>query len=204
VFQTGDDILTSSPVIDANGTIFFGSRDNCLYAVNPGNMTAAASDWPMFRKEPGHTGLAETISIPAVISSIPVKNETGVDINTPQIRVNFAPYIQTAQVQTDSLTLIKITDSGNEDIEGYAVLNWVDYNNSGFRLSAVFTRENDEVPLDYNQEYQASITYFEQNPDDAEAQDETVFSWSFKTASESEGSHSGSGHAGCFIQAMLF
>ncbi|MFZ2634564.1 MAG: PQQ-binding-like beta-propeller repeat protein [Desulfosalsimonadaceae bacterium] len=205
VFQTGD-IIQSSPVIDADGTIFFGSRDNNLYAINPGNLTPANSSWAMFRQNSLHTGTVEDITIPAVISLSPERSNTDVDVQTTKVYVNFSPVVEASQIDIDSFTLKKETDSGKETVEGFSVLDWVRFNNSGYNISAVFERLNDNEPLEYNTKYYGAIRYADNPPADGteiETYDK-IYSWSFTTQSEPEkndGSGSG-GDPGCFIGTM--
>jgi outer membrane protein assembly factor BamB len=56
-FKTGGAVV-SSPAIDANGTIYFGSNDLYLYALNSSSLGVANSPWPMFRHDPQRTGRA--------------------------------------------------------------------------------------------------------------------------------------------------
>ena len=200
VFQTGD-IIRSSPVIDTNGTIYFGSRDNNLYAINPGNLTPADSAWPMFRQNSAHTGAAENIVIPAVISSVPGINSTGVDVTITEVQVNFSPQVETSQIDIDSFILEKKTESGRETLEGFAVLNFERYNNSGYHAVAVFKRFNNTEPLEFNTTYYGTIQYREEAEVDESTTDLT-YSWSFTTKSESieeDGSGSGGKFGGCFL-----
>ncbi|RJP89676.1 MAG: hypothetical protein C4518_09795 [Desulfobacteraceae bacterium] len=202
VFQTGDTIQ-SSPVIGADGTIFFGSRDNSIYAINPGNLTPANSSWPMFRQNSLHTGVAENITIPAVISSSPERNNIAVDVQTVEITVSFSPSVETSQIDIDSFKFEKGTGSGMEAVEGFAVLDWVRYNNSGYHITAVFERLNSNEPLAYNTKYYGTIRYTDNPPVEgveAEAFDKT-YTWSFTTQTEPEKDNkSGSGGSpGCFI-----
>jgi outer membrane protein assembly factor BamB len=159
-FKTGDGILESSPVIDEDGTIYFASRDKCVYAINPGNLKPADSPWPMFHQSPDRRGNSQSISIPAVISSSPAKNNTSVSINTETIAVNFSPDISDSQIDEDSFKMVKVNDDeDNEEIDGYASLDVVRYNNSGYHLSAIFERLDNDIPLKYNSKYKASISY---------------------------------------------
>ncbi len=188
VFQTGDDILYSSPTIDSNGTIYFGSRDNCLYAINPGNMNLADSDWPMFHQHTGHNGFAENIVISDVISNNPESNGRDIDINTNEFRINFSPLIEASQIQPDSFTFQKINDTGaNETIEGNAILDWVRYNQAGYNISAVFTRLDNKQALEFESKYRASIKYLpkEQIEGDGSVSEKT-YSFTFTTAAETE------------------
>lgn len=204
VFETGDSIQYSSPVIDKNGTIYFGSRDNCVYAVNPGNSDEEVVSWSMFRGGENHPGYIENISIPAVISSFPANNSLEIDTDTTQIFVNFSPAFEADKINADSFKLVKITSSGNETVDGYASLDWQRYNNSGYHISAVFTRLDDKNPLEYNTKYVGSISYKSTGIDDEKA--EKTFSWSFTTEIEPEldsGKGSG-GSPGCFIHSVRF
>ena len=216
VFQAGD-IIQSSPVIDSEGTIYFGSRDNYLYAINPGDLTPAESAWPMFRQNAAHTGAVDAVSLPVVISANPERNSTGVDVNkTPKIQVNFSPLVETSQIDIDSFILEKETESGRETVEGFSVLDFERYNNSGYHATAVFERLNDDEPLAYNTKYYGTIKYSDSLPADGEEEAEAgetsetipydkTFSWSFTTEAEPEqetGSGSG-GSPGCFIGTIL-
>jgi outer membrane protein assembly factor BamB len=221
VFQAGD-IIQSSPVIDSEGTIYFGSRDNYLYAINPGALTPAESAWPMFRQNAAHTGAVDAVSIPVVISASPERNSTGVDVNkTIKIQVNFSPLVETSQVDIDSFKLEKETKSGSqtvrETVEGFSVLDFERYNNSGYHVTAVFERLNDDEPMAYNTKYYGTIQYSDGLPDDGEEEEaeagetsetmsyDKTFSWSFTTEAEPEeetGSGSG-GSPGCFIGTIF-
>lgn len=216
VFQTKD-IIQSSPVIDADGTIYFGSRDNHLYAINPGNLTPADSPWPMFRQNAAHNGSVDAVSLPVVISASPERNSTGVDVNkTAKIHVNFSPLVETSQIDIDSFIFEKETESGRETVEGFSVLDFERYNNSGYHATAVFERLNDDEPLEYSTVYYGTIRYSDSLPADGEEETETgatsetipydkTFSWSFTTEAEPEeetGSGSG-GSPGCFIGTIF-
>ena len=211
VFKTGD-IIQSSPVIDSHGTIYFGSRDKYVYAINPGNLTAAKSAWPMFRRNAAHTGAADAISIPVVISSVPAQNDASVDVNSAaKIQVNFSPLVETSQIDIGSFKLEKETTSGTqtvrEVVEGFAVLDFERYNNSGYHVIAVFERLNKNEPLAYDTKYDGSIQYASALPTEgAAASFDKTFSWSFTTQSDPNAvvSKPGTGgHPGCFIGAML-
>ena len=224
VFQTGD-IIRSSPVIDAAGTIYFGSRNNSLYAINPGDSEPADSAWPMFRQNAAHTGTLENIALASVISSVPGKNSTGVDIQTTEVSVNFSPLMDASLINIDSFLLEQETDSGKESVEGYAVLVYKRYNNSAYHVAAVFNRLNQNEPLEYNTTYHASISYYSERTiadgesdiadgeSEAEAEteaedatEEKTYSFSFTTEveSEEEAAASGSGgEIGCFINTMI-
>ena len=207
VFQTGD-IVRSSPVIDADGTIYFGSRDNNLYAINPGNLTPADSAWPMFHRDAANSGAAKNIIIPAVISSVPGINSTGVDVTITEVQVNFSPQVETSSVDIDSFILEKGTESGREPVEGFAVLDFERYNNSGYHPAAVFQRLNNTEPLEYKTKYYGTIRYREETEVDESATDpyDQTYSWSFTTKSEpaeEDGSGSGGKFGGCFIGTMF-
>jgi len=142
-----------------------------------------------------------------VISSSPERSSTGVDIQTAQIRVNFSPLVEAAQVDIDSFKLEKETKSGKETVretvEGFAVLDFERYNNSGYHIAAVFERLNGDEPLAYNTKYYGTIKYADIKP--ADGQDSVSydkdFSWSFTTETapeKNDGSGSG-GNPGCFI-----
>jgi outer membrane protein assembly factor BamB len=190
IFKTGDDILYSSPTIDKNGTIYFGSHDKNLYAIQPGNMNLAEAPWPMFHKSADHSGSAQNIEIPSIISSSPSPNFNDIDINTNEIIVNFSPDIKTTQVQIDSF-ILKKEGTDASVIEGQAILKSKRYNNAGYHVVATFSPDDEELPLDYNTKYTASITYnpTTQNDDELtedEAVEEASYSWSFTTEIEPE------------------
>ena len=178
VFQTTEPIIESSPAIDGEGTIYFASRDKCLYAVNPGGVQAADASWPMFRKTASRTGNSEEISIPAIISAVPERNSVDVDIHLKTVTINFSPEITDSQVDVDSFRMMKINDNDEEEeITGYGFLDFVRYNNSGYHIAAVFTRLDDDIPLEYNTEYKVSISYFptpENETDSSEAATEST------------------------------
>ncbi|MDO9265314.1 MAG: PQQ-binding-like beta-propeller repeat protein [Desulfosalsimonadaceae bacterium] len=212
VFQAGD-IIQSSPVIAADGTIYFGSRDDHLYAINPGSLTPADSAWPMFHRNAAHTGAEDAVTIPAVISLSPERSSTDVDVKTVQFQVNFSPLVEASQIDIDSFKLEKETKSAEEiireTIEGFAVLNFERFNNSGYHIAAVFERLNGEEPLAYNTKYYGTIQYAGNQPadgaTDAISYDKT-FSWSFTTQTEPEEESGGSGTGGkigCFINTIF-
>ncbi len=211
-FQTGDSILYSSPVIDEGGTIYFGSRDDCVYAINPGGQSIASEGpWPMFRGNSQHSATLEnSITIPSVISSSPSPRSTGISAYLTEIKVNFSPEIVAAQIDTDSFRVRK-NNVNPQEIEGYATLKSVRYNNSAFNVSAVFERKDEDALLDYNTEYICSIRYREAMPTEGEdtleeggdGGYEETFSWTFKTQAEPEEESSGSGgDPSCFINAI--
>lgn len=87
-----DDYVDSSPVIGPDGTIYIGSLDRYLYAIN-GNGQGPASDapWPMFRRDAQRQGRA-----PAGVLTTPVTltfgNLSAVYDGTPKpITVTTAP-----------------------------------------------------------------------------------------------------------------
>jgi len=190
VFKTDDDILYSSPAIDQNGTIYIGSHDKCLYAINPGNIKLSESPWPMFHKSADHSGFSNSILIPDVISSSPSPNSIGVDIDTTEVQLNFAPDVKTSQILIDSFLLQKVTTEGNKVIQGQAIIKSNKYNNSGYNISVIFTPKATELPLEYNVKYQASVKYYptENNTTLAETEntETTSYAWSFTTEAESE------------------
>ena len=202
VFKTNDDILYASPTIDSNGTIYFGSSDNCLYAVNPGDMQPADSSWPMFHTNAGNTGAAENIIIPDIISSVPSGNRFDIAVDTSEFKINFSPDIESSQIQTDSFTLTKIDEgNNNEEIEGNTVLEWIQ---ASHNIAAVFTRLNDEEPLAFESKYTASINYKQKEAVEGEAAIESSYSFSFTTAAETEEDpHPSPGPGGCFIDSVL-
>jgi outer membrane protein assembly factor BamB len=53
-------VSESSPAIGTNGTVYFGSEDDNLYAVFGTTSLATNSPWPMFRRNPGHTASQNT------------------------------------------------------------------------------------------------------------------------------------------------
>jgi hypothetical protein len=54
-FITGGDVF-SSPVVGSDGTVYVGSNDHKLYAVYGDSLGLAKSSWPMFHRNPKHTG----------------------------------------------------------------------------------------------------------------------------------------------------
>ena len=54
-FETGDNVY-SSPAIGADGTVYVGSHDNKVYALESSSSGPADSPWPMFRQNARHTG----------------------------------------------------------------------------------------------------------------------------------------------------
>ncbi len=204
IFKTGDDILYCSPVIDANGTIYFGSHDKNLYAIQPGNMATAEAPWPMFRKNPAHSGAMPDIEISAVISSLPSPNTSNIDVNTNQIIVNFSPNIQTTQIQADSFTFKK---ENKTDLKGQVMIKTKRYNNTAYHPVAIFTVDDEELPLQYNTSYTASLTFIPTNQNSETATAETTsYSWSFKTESEPEEDPQPSPQSdwSCFINSVFF
>ena len=56
-FETRGDVL-SSPAIGSDGTLYFGSHDNKLYAFKTDSLGLAKSPWPMRGQNARHTGRA--------------------------------------------------------------------------------------------------------------------------------------------------
>ena len=54
-FKTGGGVL-SSPAIGSDGTVYFGSVDNKLYAIKTDSKGLAKSPWPMRGQNARHTG----------------------------------------------------------------------------------------------------------------------------------------------------
>jgi len=54
-YRTGDFIVTPSPAIGSDGTVYIGSNDGCLYAME-GSGTLASSPWPKFCHDNQNTG----------------------------------------------------------------------------------------------------------------------------------------------------
>ena len=48
--------MCSPPPIESDGTVYFGSRDNKLYAIKIDSRSLAKSPWPMFRQNAQRTG----------------------------------------------------------------------------------------------------------------------------------------------------
>ncbi len=48
-------IWHSSPVIGSDGTVYVGSLDKKLYAVNS-TLSTASADWPVYHNDPKHWG----------------------------------------------------------------------------------------------------------------------------------------------------
>jgi len=173
-FTTGDSIGLSSPAIGSDGTIYFGSRDGYVYAINPGELAPDNSPWPMFRKNTGHVGRAEGIVLPDVISTDPAKNSVDVEPAVSQISIKFSPTMTVpSDIDVDSFS-VKINGGSNDALIGYAVLDW-DHDN----LIATFFI-NKETPLVYGTTYSASIGYT-----DSSGTSKT-YAWDFTTITEPE------------------
>ena len=194
IYHTADDIVFSSPVIDSEGTIYFGSQDGCLYAVNPDNMKAADSPWPMFRKNAARTGLAENISIPDIISTEPLQRSREINRETNQIKINFSPHIDSDQIDIDQFTL----KTGSKTIDGFSYLDFTRYNNAGLRPTAIFERVDDETLLPYGTRYSATISYSTENGK------QKKYSFYFTTEKEPEEKpdNDPSSSFSCFINSM--
>jgi outer membrane protein assembly factor BamB len=54
-FETGGGVV-SSPAIGSDGTVYVGSDDNRLYAINTESLGLAKSPWPMRGQNARHTG----------------------------------------------------------------------------------------------------------------------------------------------------
>ena len=54
-FKTGDEVF-SSPAIGSDGTVYVGSLDNKLYAIQTDSKGLAKSPWPMRGQNARHTG----------------------------------------------------------------------------------------------------------------------------------------------------
>ena len=48
--------MSSSPAIGADGTIYVGSNDYYLYAINGNSGGLASTPWPMFHHDVRHSG----------------------------------------------------------------------------------------------------------------------------------------------------
>ncbi|MBT5322965.1 MAG: PQQ-like beta-propeller repeat protein [Verrucomicrobiales bacterium] len=59
-FDTGLGWLQSSPAIGPDGTVYVGSLDYKLYAINTDSKGLAKSPWPMRGQNARHTGRAPT------------------------------------------------------------------------------------------------------------------------------------------------
>ncbi|MEZ4604833.1 MAG: hypothetical protein R2861_15965 [Desulfobacterales bacterium] len=57
-----------------------------------------------------------------------------------EVQVNFSPMVENSQIDIDSFTLEKELESGRETVDGFAVLDFERYNNSGFHAVAVFKK----------------------------------------------------------------
>lgn len=51
--------IKSSPAIGSDGTIYFGSRDSCVYAIRSDSKGLARSSWPKFQHDNQNTGRAD-------------------------------------------------------------------------------------------------------------------------------------------------
>ena len=56
-FETGG-VVSSSPAIGSDGTVYVGSLDKKLYAIKTDSKGLAKSPWPMRGQNPQHTGHA--------------------------------------------------------------------------------------------------------------------------------------------------
>ena len=54
-FKTGG-VVSSSPAIGSDGTVYVGSSDKKLYAIKTDSKGLAKSPWPMRGQNPLHTG----------------------------------------------------------------------------------------------------------------------------------------------------
>jgi outer membrane protein assembly factor BamB len=201
VFTTGGEVRFSSPVIDANGTIYFGCQDQYVYAINPGTMTPAQSPWPMFRQNPARTGESGAILIPDIISTEPAIESIDVNPDIAQIKVFFSPTIQSEDVDIEKFMFEQVSDTGQEIIEGYSSLDSAPYNNNGERAIAIFERLDVKSPLSSETTYTASIPYTRTT---AGGTVEETFSWSFTTGSETENNPDtdSNSDSSCFLNTM--
>jgi len=55
-FETGNPVLSSSPAIGSDGTVYVGSVDKKLYAIKTDSKGLAKSPWPMRGQNARHTG----------------------------------------------------------------------------------------------------------------------------------------------------
>lgn len=99
----------SSPLIDSQGTIYVGSSDNNLYAIDDNQTGPAASPWPMFRHDARHTG---SVKQEEGVNPVPRSTGTGRWMVTETMRENSCEvpvgetdvYTLTIEQNGDSLT----------------------------------------------------------------------------------------------------
>jgi outer membrane protein assembly factor BamB len=72
VFTNATNYVLSSPAVASDGTVYFTSEDGNLYAVYGSAPLDTNSPWPMFRRNPRHTGTASPSSAGVMTCSPPV------------------------------------------------------------------------------------------------------------------------------------
>lgn len=175
-FKTEKDNLAlppySSPLIGPDGTLYFGSLDQNIYAI-PIGATLADSAWPMFHGGIEHRGINENIIISDIISTQPSGSSINVEISTSEILVNFGPAVEYGQIDIASFRIEQVNNLPSVAVDGYSVMAPI----SSDKRSAVFYVADN---LSYASEYKASLNYT------AADGTEKTYTWNFYTEAEPE------------------
>jgi len=86
-YTTGN-VVYSSPAVGSDGTVYVGSYDHKLYAINSSSEGLADSPWPKFRHDNHNTGCTNFIEF-SIVSIMDVPNDQGKHVG---IKWNRHPY----------------------------------------------------------------------------------------------------------------
>ena len=121
IFEFGSVSLGSSPLIDSNGTLYFGSDDGNIYAVNTGSGGLANSAWPVIGYDQRHSGRY----VGPLLPPIPFPDHGGND-GSITVRIDGKDFLDG--------TTVKLIRKGESDIEG----NPVSVSEDGFSIFTTF------------------------------------------------------------------
>jgi len=80
-----DDLVQSSPVIASDGSIYVGSFDGRIYAINgttaPSSPLSNFSSWPMFNHDAAHSGRTNPAAAGAYLINLSTLAQAGANAN---------------------------------------------------------------------------------------------------------------------------